>query len=187
MKFFSSNKIIILVLVLSIATLLTGYVFLYKDIVSKSTKNAEMLNYIASESNREAYASSARKQLESLDSDIKKAKSSIVNSGDVVGFIEKIESIAYRNGLSISNNNISDEVNQKTASTTLTSLKIKSSTSGSWVGTYKFMSELESMPYKIKVNSFSISNMREAAVAGLPATGDSKWVADFEIQVLKYK
>lgn len=176
-----------LVLVVSIIVLFAGYVFLYKDIVKKNTANAELLNYISSESNREAYASSARKQLQNLESDIKKARSSVVDSGGVVSFIEKVESIARNNNLTISNDNISDEVDPKQASSTLAFLKIRSSTKGSWFGIYRFMSELESMPYKVKINSFSLSNSRDSGLGEGINLGPSLWTADFEIRVLKYK
>lgn len=162
-----------------------GHYFLFKDLINKNENNTRMLDQIQSESGREVYVSTIKKQLQTLDPEIKKVGKTIVGSNDVISFIEELESIARNNGLSIKNNSISEEVDAKLSSTTVF-LKIRSETNGPWSGTYKFLSELESLPYKVRVNSFSMSSGQTTDASGLPSVSGS-WLSTFEIKVLKYK
>ena len=63
-------------------------------------------------------------------------------------------------------------------------LKIRASTSGSWSNTYKFLSELESLSYKIAVDSLSLVSSKDGD-SGSPQ--GTFWRSVFEIRVLKYK
>jgi hypothetical protein len=155
-----------------------------------ATQNAELLQHINSASSKETYTSNTQKQIQALNPEIKKVESSIVPASDVVSFIEKLERVAKDNGLVIKNDSITEEYenNPKQVSSNISFLKIKSQTTGSWRGTYKFLSELEALPYKIKISSFAISNSG-AVINSTNQSGGygSAWSAVFEIRVLKYK
>ncbi len=118
----------------------------------------------------------------SLDTDIKKVQNTVVASDGVVNFIEQLEKIARNNGITIKNNSISEDADSK-LSTSTTFLKIRSETSGSWVGTYKFIYELESLPYKVSINTFNLST---EGISEDSVSGTGNWNAVFEIKLLKY-
>lgn len=190
MKNSSKYRNIIFILILPCLLIFVGYFFLYKQLVKMSGENAQLLEYIASASSREVYTSNIQKQLQNSDADIKKIESAIVPSGDVVSFIEELESVAKANGLVIKNDSITEEQesNSKQASTTTSFLKIKSQIGGSWEGTYKFIAELESLPHKVRINSINFGSSGDSIASGgstVPVTGS--WTAVFEIRVLKYK
>ena len=112
----------------------------------------------------------------------------VPNSGDVQ-FIENLESVARNSGLSIDIDSLLLENDPKATQTTITVLRIKVKTKGSWSNTYKFISELESLPYKIKINSVLLSKTSEdlASKDGKKITSKSQWSASIDIGVLKYK
>lgn len=182
----SNYKKILILLALCVLGLFVVFYFVYKELLIKNKNNANLLQYISEESSREAYASNIQKQLSKLDPDIKKVKGVVVPSADVVSFIEELENTARSNGLTIQNNSITEEVDPKLSSSTVVFLKIKSTTSGTWSGTYKFLAELESLPHKVRINSFTMNNSTFQADPTMPSTSKN-WDATFEIKVLKYK
>lgn len=182
----SNYKKIAILLTLCVLGLFAVSYLVYKELLIKNESNANLLQRILTESSREVYATSIQKQLEKLDPDIKKVESSIVPASDVVSFIEELENTARNNGLEIKNDSISEEADSKLSSTTVVFLKIKSITTGTWAGTYKFLSELESLPHKVRISSFSITNSTFQSDASLPVT-KKNWDATFEIKVLKFK
>lgn len=188
----SHYKKISILLGLCVVVVFVGYYFLYRMLVTKSERVANMINYVSSESDREQYNVNVQKQLQALDPDIKRVENSIIRSTEVVNFIENLEALAHDNGLSIKNDSINtEEGDPKLSSGNLVFLKIKSTTVGSWAGTYRFLSQLESLPYKVRIDSFSITSTSFGAVneAGQPLPADpvKGWEAVFEIKVLKYK
>ena len=136
-------------------------------------------------SNRQNYLISTQKLISDLSPDLESINNSIVPSGDDVGFIEIFESVAKGNGLKIDIDFLVLKDDSSFKNANVTSLEIKAKTSGSWVGTYTFLSELESLPIKVKINNFSMDTAPGSSSDGkkqLPM-----WQSSFEIVVLKYK
>lgn len=184
-----SNHLIKIIIFLSICSLvlLAAYFFLFMDIKKKNENISEQMQYLSSEISREDYAVTTQKLLDGLKSDISRIKSSIVPvSGEVV-FIEGLEAIARQNNLTINIDSIVVDGDQKNSSTTITTLKIKASTKGSWTNTYKFISQLEFLPYKIKLNSLVLSKADDVGVEAGALKVKNPWQTSFEINVLKYK
>lgn len=180
----SYYKKIIIILSLSVFAVFVIYFFLYRQLIKKNENIASLLDRIASESSREVYASSVQKQLQAIEPDLNRIKSSIVGQTGVVSFIEELEKVAKNNGLSIENDSIAEETDPKSvASSTITHLKVRSKTKGSWEGTYKFLSEIESLPHKVRINSFNMVSSGEDS----GKNPKKVWDAVFEIRVLKYK
>lgn len=187
MEKISKYKRILILLVLCIGALFAVYYFAYKELVKKNQSNASLVEYIALESDRENYIDQTQKQLLGLDPKIKKVQKIVVSSGDAASFIGVIESLAKENGITIKNDSVDEDVDTKLSSE-ITFLRIRSSTSGSWVGTYRFVAALETLPNNVKINNFRISNSA-ALLRGTGAPQDSfgEWNTKFEIVVLKRK
>jgi Tfp pilus assembly protein PilO len=184
----SYYKKILLGLIVCVISVFVVFFYLYKQLVKKNENIANLLDRISSESSREVYAASVQKQLQTIDPDLKLIKTSIVGQTGVVSFIEELEKVAKNNGLTIENDSIAEETDPKSvASSTIVYLKVRSKTKGSWDGTYKFLSEIESLSHKVRINSFNmVSSGSDSGSSGKTAPKNN-WDAVFEIRVLKYK
>ncbi|HEY0220680.1 MAG TPA: hypothetical protein VGC58_00460 [Candidatus Paceibacterota bacterium] len=179
--------IFILLLILVLGLFVASF-FFFSDIKSKNENISELTAYLSSEMNREDYVISTQRQLQSLEEDINILKNSIVSSSGDVQFIENLEMVARKNNLSMSIDSIMIEKDPKLASSTIDVFKIKATTEGTWSNTYKFLNQLEALPYKIRLNYFNLSGGEV-----VPSSEKNKvvtrepWEASFEIRVLKYK
>ncbi len=182
----NSFKKIIALLTAIVLILLSAQYFLYVEISTKNKKISEMVNNLDSQENRQDYLISMQNLLNSMSSDIDAINGSIVSSDADVQFIEYLESLARDNGVNIKIDSLSFEDSAILKGTNVTSFKIKASTFGSWRGTYAFLSQLESMQYKVKINKFSaVSQSTDLGDQIKKSTGE--WKSNFEIVVLKYK
>ena len=104
--------------------------------------------------------------------------------GDVK-FIENLESLARENGLSIDIDSLNFEDNTKLLPNNMTIFRVRAKTSGNFFGTYKFLSLVESLPFKVKIQNFTLSTASEEGVLNVKKS--NIWQSKFEISVLKYK
>lgn len=137
------------------------------------------------QNDRQDYLFSAQKIIENLSLDIEHINNSIVSRDGEVEFIENLEGVAKESGLSIEINSILLETNPKLASSSVSILRVRAKTKGSWSDSYLFLSRLESLPYKVKINKFGLVNSSEV-ISG-SSRSNSVWQSSFEIDVLKYK
>ena len=179
-----SLKITIIFLSLVVLALFVVHYLLFGSIRIKNEHISTLENQLSMENDKESYLVSAKKTLDDLSSDTDRISNSIIANGEDVKFIESLESLASSEGLTMDIQSLSFESDPKLASTTVTIFKIKGKTEGSWAGNYTFLAQVESLPFKVKVNRFSLENTAEKA-SGPTASGP--WQAEFEIRVLKYK
>lgn len=166
-----------------------GIFYIFQILMWKNENISKLTNYLDSEMNREGYVVSTQKLLQSLDGDINRVRSLIIpNSGDVE-FIENLESIAKSNNLIIDLDSLVFENDPKAPQNSVAVLKVKAKTKGSWTNTYKFIAELEALPYKIKINSMLLSKNPENLMSddGKKIIAKGYWTTSFDIGVLKYK
>jgi hypothetical protein len=135
------------------------------------------------------YMISLERTIQNADPDIIRINNSIIAKDGDVEFIETLEQMAKTNGLSVSIDSLTLENNPILAGSNVTILRIKAKTQGSWLGTYTFLSELESLPLKIKVDKFGFANggSDTQTPSGKSAKATVVWQSIFEIVVLKYK
>jgi hypothetical protein len=96
-------------------------------------------------------------------SDIDRLMSRLVQKDGTVAFIDMVESHAKNSGVSVLVENV-DVRKSATDVEGYQSLHLNVKTQGSWEGTYRFLSVLESLPYKITIESADIRNeVRETA------------------------
>ncbi len=132
-------------------------------------------------------ALSAKNKLDSLQKTVTNSKSDIqridgvfIDKDGVAGFLQQVESLANLSGLTHSL--VPDIQQDGTLSTHQKELlKISLTTTGSWVGTFRFLNLLENLPYKIAFSSISI----QAGDKGKNASAN--WTANFQFTVVKNK
>ncbi len=177
---------IIGVLALSSLSLFGVIYFVYIEIKEKNEKILTVDQDISTQNSKRDYLVLAQKLIEDIEPDIAKINNSIVNSNGDVAFIENLESIARSYNLSIQIESLTIENDPKNESNPVSTLKIKAKIDGSWANAYVFLSELESLPFKLKINKFNFISSGE--VLSVDKTSSNiGWQALFEISVLKYK
>jgi hypothetical protein len=124
--------------------------------------------------------------LDSLSSDINGISGSIVAKGQDVDFVEYLESVSKISGVDLNIENLSYEDHPVLKNTNITTLKIKANTDGTWKSVYSFLAQLESLPYKVKINKFAMVNVPDDS-ENKGKIVKSHWKSSFEIIVLKYK
>ncbi len=181
------KKIIVILTVVSLLLFVAMY-FVYAEIRSKNEKVSAVEQDLSQKNTRYEYLVYMQKLVKDIENDIKKIDDSIVPKSGDVGFIEKIESLAKNQGLSISIESLNLTSDPKAESSPVATLKIKATVDGAWSNIYLFASEIESLPIKIKVNRFSLKNKDEIPADKSKMGGLGKdWRGSFEISVLEYK
>ncbi len=181
------KKIIIVLSIICLSLFAIMY-FVYAEIRSKNQKVSSVQQDLSQKNTRYDYLVSMQKTVMDIEMDIKKINDSIIPKSGDVAFIEKIESLAKNRDLNIQIESLNLVSDPKAGSSTVATLKIKASVDGVWSNMYLFASELESLPVKIKVNKFSLSNKDKipsdkTKIAEL----GKEWKGSFEISVLEYK
>jgi D-arabinose 5-phosphate isomerase GutQ len=127
--------------------------------------------------------------VDDMSTEINAIDNSIVSKNGEVGFIESLESLARENGLSIEISSLTFDNNASLASSSINILNVKAKTDGSWFGNYAFLSRLESLPFKVKINMVSLTNSSSNVTSDVNNSNPSNdtWQSVFEISVLKYK
>lgn len=173
---------------LIVIVLFIAQYFLYIDIKKRNQNASSLSNELSLQINKEDYMISTGKIIQNISGDLNKVHRSIVSSTGDVEFIESLERMAERNNLSVSIDSLYLDVNPKATSSPITPLKMKLKTAGRWSGIYKFLKELESMPVKVKINSYSFMSENSNVSSQdsiVPPSG--KWESNVDITVLKYK
>lgn len=165
-----------------------GTYLLFRDIKSKNYNISKTSEEVSFQFDKQEYLTKTERLIEGLSTDLVKIDSQIVSKDGDVLFIEGLEEMASLNGLDITIDSLEIQDDKNIDSPDITTLKIKAKTKGRWSSTYKFLNQLESMPYKLSVNNFSLANTTDIPVSGQrPTTPGPNWQSSFEIQVLKYK
>lgn len=160
--------------------------FVYNQIKTKNEKILNIEQDLLSKNTKHDYLISLQKLVESIDPEIKKVESSFIPKGGDVAFIEELELLARNSNLNVEIESLNLTSDPKNDSSPLATLKVKAKASGLWSDIYKFIYEMESLKYKIKINKFSIFNKQElTSIRDIKQ--NNEWQINFEISVLEYK
>lgn len=183
------NKKILIVLGLVIIALCVFYFVFFMKIKSKNEHISLLEQDLSLQNKKQDYVFVMRKMVQNADTQIRQINDSIIQQDGEVHFIETLESLARESGITISIDSISVENDPAFADSEITSLKVKAKTEGSWSGTYVFLTQLESMPYKIKIDNFGLVSLKEDVPLDQkrPTLARTNWQVSFQIHVLKYK
>lgn len=181
----TKNAVIILGIVSLV--LLAAQVFVFRDIIKKNQNSSRLSNQVSIQDNKESYMISTGKVIQNKSDDIDRVHRSIVSSTEDVQFIESLESMAGDNNLSIEIQSLNLEENSKSTTSPITTLRISAKTKGGWTGTYKFLKQIESMPVKVRINSYSFVSNTNNSESTTTKNFKSVWDSSVELSVLKYK
>ena len=189
MSLFGPHKKILIISGLGVIGLCILHYLTYIDIKNKNENISILENNLFSQSNKQELTNSMESMVKNFDSDIKLVNNSIVSSDGDVLFIEDLESSAKSNGLDIQIDSLVFQDDKQLSSSTITFFNIKAKTTGGWLGTYLFLAQLELLPIKVKINSYSLNNISDSGENDIKKGGTqgNTWQSNFEINVLKFK
>ncbi len=156
--------------------LFAAYYSMFSDIKRRNEHASALGDELAVETRNEQYMLSVERELTSSGADIARVNGSIIPADADVTFIDNFESLARSGGLSIEIKSLALKTDNQLLASSTKALDIVAQTKGSWSGTYSFLVQMESLPYKIKINKFSVLKLDNGI-----------WQSDFDITALKYK
>ncbi len=179
MKFRSTKKI---VTILSILVCLA--VFGVYGTYSLIRKNIQKTVAADNRTAEQLAATEARKNLEDsiekIGPEIDHLSSHILNQDQIVGFIEDIESRARKLNLKIEVQSAEERNHETLDKYKILELTVK--TDGSWNNTYRYISLLESLPYKSTLGMVSL-----AASSQQGSSTQAIWAGSYKLSVLRSK
>ena len=186
---FKPSKIIVIILSFFALALFIIYYLIFSDIKTKNQHASILEQELSSQTKNQQYMLSLKRNIQNADSDISSINNSIMSEDGDVAFIEDLENFANDNNLTLSIDSLTLEDSQILASSSITSLKVRAKTKGSWFGTYKFLARMESLPLKIKIYRFGFTKtVNEIGVDNKKISNQVPvWQGIFEMNVLKYK
>ncbi len=181
-------KKILIVLGILILAIFVSYYFIYKEVRFRDETYQTLLRDLSFQDSKQEYLISTQKIVDGLVLDINHVNDTIVPKEGEVEFIESLEIMAKESGLSIEIDSIVFSNDATIISESIDVLKIKAKTKGSWEDNYLFLSRLESLSLKLKIDSFGLSNtLADVVLTNKKVIKTSVWQGVFEISVLKYK
>jgi len=188
MRNYKSLKKIIIILVIFAIAVFVIFAYILINIKKKNENISNLRNKLISSSVDSKYLESMQLMLSSANDSISQIDSSILKSDGDVLIIETIEQLAKKNGLEATIDSIAVEDLVSLGDSGMTTLKIRAKTSGEWTQIYNFISELTALPYKIRIEGFSLVNNPDTAVStSQVGLNTHQWLNIFEIRLLKYK
>ncbi len=177
-KIFISKKTVRLFWVAVILVLVA--ISAYTAVVWKIRKNiseaADLSLSIATESQKEAGIESTRNVLRSTAAEREKIDSYFVSSDNIVDFLEKIELLGKKSGVTLSFDSVDIPSDEKSI------LRVRVGTKGSWESTFYFLSLVENLPFKIEIEKSSIIKTVEV----VSNVKTSYWRGDFTIKLVSF-
>lgn len=176
-------------LVLSTAAfviLVIVYFYIHKGVNDQIARTNVALVEVANQQYKKDNQKSIVDSLHSVGVGKEKIGSSFVQEDQVVGFIEKVESIGDITGKPISISAINADDISGAAVGTVGKIKAHVSSSGSWPTVMKTLTLAEKLPYSVLINNlrFDLSGISEATGKSLAT---AQWRIDFDIEVLSKK
>lgn len=172
---FQSKKILILIIVCDLVAL-AGYYFLFQYIKTQSGVTSSLTGTIDLSQQKNSHINSLRSMVKDTEIDRGKLTTFFLASDAEVTFIEKMEDLAKGSGLEANVNNVSSV---PTDVSVVKVFQMQLATTGSWSSTLYFLSQVENLPYDVRVRAVSLSKA--------PSSGKavSSWSAAFDVSVVE--
>ena len=190
MKINDPFKKIMIVMMILIILMFGLYYIGFSDVKKRNLHVSELKNELSAEVKKQEYMSSVDQIVKNANGDITAINNSIIAKDGNVAFIESLETMAHADGLQATISSLSIEDDPTLNAQGITVLRVKLKTQGSWMGTYHFLSEMEALPFKIKIDSYdAVATPGDTpVVAGKKAVqASSDWQSMIQFRVLKYK
>jgi len=181
-------KRILIFLGICIAILAAISYFAFISIKHTNENISALTAKLVTEKNQQEYLTSTQKIVEQRTQDLAKINDSIVASDGDVQFIENLESLARGDHLNVSIDSLTVEDSTNLSKAGMTTLNVKVKVDGSFSDLFTFLSQIESSPFKIKVDGFSLVVNGEGVIPD-KKTGVQKvpWEMIIGIHILKYR
>ena len=144
-------KKLLLIILLNLIVI-SSYVFSFSQI-TKQYKEISSLTALV-ESLRGKVSTETQKKIKEISEKLNEVSSYYVQPDGSVSFIEMIDDLGRKNNLDITINSV--DIDSTGADKTVELLKLKISTEGSWNNSFKFLTSLENLPFKISVDESSL-------------------------------
>ncbi len=163
--------------------------FVWTDLKNKNEIIAEINNDLSTQSSKQLFLASMEQQVKTREDDLDKVNGSIIGTDKDVDFIENLESLAKSNNLKVSIDSLALQDDSSLTTSKVSFFNIRAKTTGDWTGTYIFLSELESLPLKVKINKINLVNTTNEVNGEVRKVGSvgNTWELDFDMTVLKMK
>lgn len=181
----TTKKITIILAICMLVAIILLYGFFWM-IRSNMTKTVDYQNKIEEQLVAEATAKEFKASIEEIGPEIQRLTARIVEAEGYVEFIEMIESEARRLGISIEV--VSATEGKHPSPEQFGVLKLDLRTQGSWKETYTFLGLIETLPYKLTLNSFTINSQPDfRTTSTTPVTSGSVWYGTYSLDVVRFK
>ncbi|HJN62991.1 MAG TPA: hypothetical protein QGH03_02050 [Candidatus Paceibacterota bacterium] len=183
MNFSKRVKITILILILLNLILGGVYYSVFKEINKNSKQTLNLTNDFNLQLAKERQLKSFKNVTDDTVSDREKLDSNFVSSDGTVSFIKEIENLAAVSNLFIEIGSVAveDYARDGRTSEVVEILSMNFTTGGAWSDNFYFLNLIESMPYKITINDFSVNTNKGVDGKTL------NWEGSTGIKVLKLK
>ncbi len=163
--------------------------FGFENIRTRSIHISALKGELESETVKQEYLSDVQRMVNGSNEDISTINNTFVLKDGDVDFIENIEALARDNGLTITIDSLNIEDDKTLAKDGLVFLTVKARTKGNWKGTYTFLSKIENLPYKIKIDQYeAVGTVSDEAVDPKKKTKpEANWQSLLQLRVVKYK
>lgn len=156
----------------------------YADMVRIGSRMSQLSSVLSERAERERNVDTVKRSVEARSADIATVDASLVPPDGDVTFIEEIENLAKREGLTVGIDSLSF-ADVGGAESGLSAFDIKIRTSGQWAPTYTFLRQIETLPIKVSISSVALSSPFGDQVN--PVRGEGDWRLSLSVRVLKKK
>lgn len=104
-----------------------------------------------------------------------------IKDDKVVDFLDSLDTLGTQNGVKLAINSVAVAPLSKTSSSYLEQLNIKVQVEGSWSNVYRFLTLLETMPYKVSWGRVGFDQVSGSAGK------QSIWQGVFDVSIVKLK
>lgn len=172
-----------IILIAGIAGVYVFWIIIQHSIEKVHTVNAAVENQVLHRQENKAL----KDLLDQIGPDIDSLQSRIVAANDTVPFIDSIETLAKQSGAAVSIDSVGQEpaIEGKDYEYIVMTL----STNGSWDQVHTFISMVESLPYKVTLQSLNLSLAlpNQQQTTGSTTRSTRNWKGTASITVLKQK
>jgi hypothetical protein len=170
----------LILLVLAAGGVVYGMFWLIRHNIQETVR---VENLVQERQATESTTKALREFVNEVEGDLATLESRIVPANEAVKIIELVESLAKKERLSVEVQAEDQEYAPSKEELKLLALVIR--TQGAWSSTYRFLSMLESLPYKTSLKSVTIQHIsaqRQNASSTIPS-----WAGTYRLEVLQYK
>ena len=167
-----SVDILILIILCNLAAL-AGYYFSFQNIKAQTKAASSLIGTVDMSQQKDSHLGALRAVVKDTDGKRQQLATFLLSSDTEVSFIERIETLAKGSGLGVKTKSVSSVAGSMVGAK---NFQMQIETTGSWSNTMYFLSQLENLPYDIRVQGDYLSKQSGSA-----------WLSTLDISVPENK